>query len=262
MQTFHENAVFFRGLEAFDEIIVSYHGFEPHLFYRFYYLKGGNRFAIEVYLYVQFQDITIGEWAGPFKKLLLLCRFFAKGKLLIALRNSSIVNLPMKIIAALLIISAGISTVYSAHITMQYSAAMNALGEFSAGAEYDFRAIENGTLYVNITFRNPSNIEITTYEIDYAFYIYNSSERHFTRYAVFTAALPIHIGASSEKRITLKLSLSNRENVLWLLQNEEDPTIDQYMEIYYQISNYGYKNVYRWGTPHLSCSTCGGGIFG
>ena len=168
----------------------------------------------------------------------------------------------MKIIAALLILSAGISTIYSAQITMQYSAAMNALGEFSAEAEYDFRAVENGTLYVNITFHNPSDIDITTYEIDYAFYLYNSSERRFTRYAVFTAALPIHISANSEKLITLKLSLSNREKVLWLLQSGEAPVVDQYMEIYYQISNFGYKNVYRWGTPHLSCSTCGGGIFG
>ena len=175
-----------------------------------------------------------------------------------------LVNLPVKIIAALLIVSAIASTVYSVSIANEYTAAMQALAEFHADAEYDLTSVEEGDLYVNITFYNPSGIVINTYELGYAFYMMNSSTRNFDRYASSGGERELLITIDPHSSVTKRFhfKIAHKENAVWLLENDGHLIIHQYMEMRFRVADSEYTNVYAWGVPHYECNTCGGGPFG
>ncbi len=175
-------------------------------------------------------------------------------------------NLSVKIIAALLIISAGISTFYTAQIAAEYSEITEALTMFGAETEYDIESVTSGYLYVNITFENPSRLPIHIYEIDYAFYIYNSSTDSFKRYGVSAGGgLDIIVEPESNKTRTFRILLENKDaakDILYLWHHEKPFILHEYMEIYYQVDDYEYRSKYVYGIPHYECNTCGGGPFG
>ncbi len=174
------------------------------------------------------------------------------------------VNLPVKIIAALLIVSAIASTVYSVNIASEYTAAMQALAEFHAKAEYDLSSVENGDLYVNVTFYNPSGIVLKTYEFGYAFYMMNSSTMGFGRYATSGGGRELLITLDPHSSVTKRFhfEITDKENALWLLENDGHLVINQYMEIRFRVDDSEYTNIYAWGIPHYECATYGGGPFG
>lgn len=174
------------------------------------------------------------------------------------------VNPAIKTIAVLLIVSAGASTVYSVSIAGEYTAAMQALADFHADAEYDLSSIENGDLYVNVTFYNPSGIVLKTYEFGYVFYMMNSSTMDFDKYASSGGERELIISLEPHSVITKRFhfKIINKENALWLLKNDKGLVIHQYMEMRFRVDDSEYTKQYVWGIPHYECNTCGGGPFG
>jgi hypothetical protein len=185
------------------------------------------------------------------------------------------VNKSTRIVAALLIISAGVSTFYTVQIAEEYSSVTEALVKFSAYTQYNIESVKTGYLDVNITFENPSKLPIHIYELDYLFCIYNSSLSRYERGGSSGGGIDITVNATSNKTIWFSIPLTGRsakernetaKHILYLYSHEKPFIVGEYMEIYYKVGDYeDYVNKYIYNPtymPYYQCSRYGGGIFG
>ncbi len=183
------------------------------------------------------------------------------------------VNRSTQIIAAVLIISASISSVYTVVIAEEYSGITEALVKFSVNTEYNIESVKSGYLDVNITFDNPSELPVRVYEVDYLFCIYNSSTGSFKRYGVASGAgLRITIDPHSNKTLWFAIPLEGNtmaqrnetaKEIIYLLNHEKPFKMTEYMEVYYQVADYDeYKNMKTYGWAPLECYSRCGGLFG
>lgn len=173
----------------------------------------------------------------------------------------------------MLIISAGVSSVYTARITGEYSDITEALVKFGVTTEYNIESVKSGYLDVNITFDNPSKLPVRVYEVDYLFCIYNSSTGSFKRYGVASGGgLSIKIAPESNKTIWFAIPLEGNtmaqrnetaKEIIYLLNHEKPFKLTEYMEVYYQVADYSeYKNKKTYGWVSPECISRCGGLFG
>ena len=182
-------------------------------------------------------------------------------------------NRAIQIIAAILIISAGISSVYTMEIAEEYSEIAEALVGLSAHTQYNIESVKSGYLDVNITFENPSKLPVHIYEVDYVFCIYNSSMDRFQRFGVSSGG-GMHIKINPESNRTLWFAIPLEGNtieernetakqIMYLYTHEKPFILNEYMEVYYKVGDYKeYVNEYTYGIPHYECARYGGGLFG
>jgi len=183
-------------------------------------------------------------------------------KILIAGCRDRVVNSVVKILASILIIGALISSIYTVQIAEEYSDISEALIKFGAYTKYDLNRTDSGYLWVNITFENPSKIPINIYEIDYVFFVYNSSKGSFVREGFASGGIKIKIDPETDKSVLFGIPLENKKDLNYLKSHEKYFILHEYMEIYYRVDDMDYTNTYRYGIPHYEAVPYGGGMFG
>ena len=173
-------------------------------------------------------------------------------------------------IAVLLIVMAVVSTAYTANFASEYSSSLSALADFSAYMDMDIENMKYSEEYdvhyflVNITFVNPSGVDVQVYEVNMAAFLMNSTTGEFTRTgnpsSCFCEYPPMTVHADSEITKTFYLSVDDFEDMEWNAEHSPDGKafLDPYMEVRYRVADYGFVNMYIYGFPHSPCSACGG----